>query len=67
MVTARQLRSECSRLQKKKKKKHTKKTGTAGGASGKCLHAEFLFLLVFAEETVELLLCLATSLMGGGQ
>lgn len=65
MVTAHQLRSECSRLQKKNGKKQ--KTGTAGGASGKCLHAEVLFLLVFAEETVELLLCLATSLMGGGQ
>lgn len=63
MVTAHQLRSECSRLQKKMKKKQA----LQGGASGKCLHAEFLFLLVFAEETVELLLCLATSFMGGGQ
>lgn len=52
--------SECSCLEKGK-------TNTAGGDSGKCLHVEFLFLLIFAEETVELLLCLTTSFMGGRQ
>lgn len=53
---------------KKKKKMKKKKTNRHyRGASGKCLHVEFLFLLVFAEETVELLLCLATSFMVGGQ